>query len=283
MQDKKENILSIGKVSKLLNIPRDTLRYFEQEGIVVPKKDRENHYRYYNDWDINFLIEYKRYRGYGFNVQETRQILHEDTLEDLRERMNRNQKYIEEKIKYYQMLYQRNEKYRQRLADAERRTGVYKLVDMPEIDYFPMRYNNQYLCREDIADMVTRWMEYFPFVDPVFVVRNPYDEDYECALSFSYEYGFDFLLPKNHLTVSVRKSKAVNTVIVAGGEHTFSTNLLKDTFAYIEDQGWTPEGPVIGYYLARVQEGDQYKRYLDVFVPVQGITGGKSARYQISS
>lgn len=29
-----ENVLSIGKVSKLLNIPRDTLRYFEQEGIV---------------------------------------------------------------------------------------------------------------------------------------------------------------------------------------------------------------------------------------------------------
>lgn len=55
MQEKKNNILSIGKVSKLLNISRDTLRYFEQENIVVPKKNAENNYRYYDDWDINFL------------------------------------------------------------------------------------------------------------------------------------------------------------------------------------------------------------------------------------
>lgn len=264
-----ENVLSIGKVSKLLNIPRDTLRYFEKEGIVVPKKNAENQYRYYNDWDINFLIEYKRYRGYGFNVEETKQILHKDTISDLQKRMVQNQERIKEKLQYYQYLYLRNEKYIQRLADVEKRIGCYHLTGMPEIDYFPIRYNRQYLCREDVAQMVTKWIEYFPFVDPIFVVKKPYDEDYECALSFSYAYNFNFSLPHNHLIVPVRKTKAINTVIVAGGEHTFSTKLVNHTLEYMKNHGFIPDGPIIGYYLARVHEKEGYKRYLDIFVPVK--------------
>ena len=44
------------EVSRITGIPVDTLRYYEKIGVISPKIDEKNHYRYYNAWDINFLF-----------------------------------------------------------------------------------------------------------------------------------------------------------------------------------------------------------------------------------
>ena len=45
------------EVSRITGIPVDTLRYFEKTGVISPKIDKNNNYRYYSAWDINFLFE----------------------------------------------------------------------------------------------------------------------------------------------------------------------------------------------------------------------------------
>ena len=40
-------------VCRMLNITRETLRYYEKVGIIHPEIDPVNKYRYYDDWDIN--------------------------------------------------------------------------------------------------------------------------------------------------------------------------------------------------------------------------------------
>ena len=47
----------IGDVSRILGISTDLLRYYEKKGVVKPQKDQSNDYRYYDTWDINFLID----------------------------------------------------------------------------------------------------------------------------------------------------------------------------------------------------------------------------------
>lgn len=260
--------LYIGEVARLLGIASDTLRYFDKEGIVTAKKNANN-YRYYDDWDINFLIEYKKYRSFGYNVQEAKEILYEDDLDQLTDKFAENQKELSKKIRKYQLILDKNQRYIEHLRHIKLKIGQYVMTDMIDVYYFPMRYNNTYLCKPDIAFMMNEWMNYFPIVDPALIIEDSSNHDYECALSIPAYYQQQIHLPFNDLVKHTQKSKAINTIIVAGDKNTFTTDLLNPIYEYIQSQHYEINGTIIGYYLARVHEKDGYKRYIDLFVPIK--------------
>lgn len=47
----------IGEVCKLFNTTRDTLVHYEKIGLVTPKKDKGNGYRYYDIENLNSLTD----------------------------------------------------------------------------------------------------------------------------------------------------------------------------------------------------------------------------------
>lgn len=262
-----DEVLQIGQVASLLDVSQDTLHYFDKEKIVSPKKAR-NGYRYYDDWDINFLIEYKRYRSFGFNVDESRQVLYDDSLKDLAIRMAENAHRIELEIRRAQMLLEYNQRYTRALQKIPEKIGRWQFTEMMAMDYFPMRYNNTYLCRPEINELFGRWVTHFPFVAPILIVDESSGSDYQCGLSMPHVYKDELNLPVNHLVRTIAKTTAINTVIVAGDRNTFSTRLLEPTYQYIANQGMRIVGPAIGYYMARVHEKKGYTRYIDVYIPV---------------
>ena len=67
----------IGDVSRILGISRDLLRYYEKKGVVTPTKDKSNDYRYYDTWDINYLIDCVWYKNFGFGIDEIAHMLSE--------------------------------------------------------------------------------------------------------------------------------------------------------------------------------------------------------------
>ena len=60
----------IGDVSRILGISADLLRYYEKKGVVRPQKDQNNDYRYYDTWDINFLIDCLWFKRFGFGIPQ---------------------------------------------------------------------------------------------------------------------------------------------------------------------------------------------------------------------
>jgi DNA-binding transcriptional MerR regulator len=45
----------IGQVAKFLGISRDTLKFYEDKGLVRPKQDEENGYRKYNQCSLELV------------------------------------------------------------------------------------------------------------------------------------------------------------------------------------------------------------------------------------
>lgn len=65
-----EKYYSIGKISKIYNISKDTLRYYEKIGLLIPYKKKETGYRYYSTeqiWKIN-NIRHLRELGIGLDT-----------------------------------------------------------------------------------------------------------------------------------------------------------------------------------------------------------------------
>lgn len=62
---------SIGEFSKLTGLGIHTLRYYEQEGLIAPKRNSGNR-RYYSDNDLAWTYFIKRLKDTGMPIKEIR-------------------------------------------------------------------------------------------------------------------------------------------------------------------------------------------------------------------
>jgi len=67
---------TIGEVSQICGIAVKTLRYYDEEALVVPdRRDPQNNYRYYSQEQICELVAVRDLRKLGFHIEEIRGVL----------------------------------------------------------------------------------------------------------------------------------------------------------------------------------------------------------------
>ena len=57
-------------IADILSISTETIRYFEDIGVVSPQIDPQNHYRYFSDMDILRIFMYRYYRSFGLSQEQ---------------------------------------------------------------------------------------------------------------------------------------------------------------------------------------------------------------------
>lgn len=73
-QNKKE-WFTIGEVADEIDVPGSTLRHWEKEGLIQPKRDKENGYRKYNRADIYKLLVIRTLRASAYSLETIREIM----------------------------------------------------------------------------------------------------------------------------------------------------------------------------------------------------------------
>lgn len=73
--------MTISDAAKSAGLPTKTVRYYSDIGLVAPVARSEAGYRIYDDVALKKLSFVKRARGFGFSVEECRELLglYEDT------------------------------------------------------------------------------------------------------------------------------------------------------------------------------------------------------------
>ncbi len=67
--------MNISEVSKKYNIPIDTLRYYEKEGLLPPVRRTESGLRDYSEQDCGWVEFIKCMRGAGLSIDTLRQYI----------------------------------------------------------------------------------------------------------------------------------------------------------------------------------------------------------------
>ena len=65
--------MKINEVEKLLNIPKATIRFYEKEGLLAPKRN-ENTYREYSEMDVETLKKIVVLRKISIYVDDIKQL-----------------------------------------------------------------------------------------------------------------------------------------------------------------------------------------------------------------
>lgn len=82
MAQDSEYTISAGEFARLCKTTRDTLRYYDKMGILVPKKNDENGYHYYSYGQITSFYFINFFRAIDCPVKDLKSYLHESNVEE---------------------------------------------------------------------------------------------------------------------------------------------------------------------------------------------------------
>lgn len=263
----------IGELSKILNIPIDTLRYFEKQGIIHPIIDENNSYRYYDAWDVNYLLEYTLYRKLEFSQSEVFEMQRKDSLEEFIQRFENRLEYFKERKRYYNdMEEMAKQKLCNTIAISEQLDQI-SIRKMEVMDYFIHRHNYEYDSAADTDGLFDEWMSYQPFTIAIMRINK---EDlmqrnnvYEWGFGMATHWVNHFQLKNSPRIEHIPGCDAVYTVVKTGGKGTFTHNLLDPALAYIEKHQLRITGSVFGSILARTHEPEGYSRFFEFYIPIE--------------
>jgi Predicted transcriptional regulators len=96
----------IGELSRLTGFSRDTIRFYEKEGLITVgrKERRQNNYKDYSEATLKRLLIIKRLKGFGFTLNETSDLIammeeNMASCNTINEKVTTKVKTIDEKIK----------------------------------------------------------------------------------------------------------------------------------------------------------------------------------------
>lgn len=117
----------IGEIAKIFNISTDTLRFYEKEGLLRAKRDK-NGYRTYSLFDIWKLNVIRTMKSLGISLKEIKNFLENRSVSNERDLLKRELAFIGEEIK--RLDYQKSQVIRRLeiLDEAEAETDFMKVT-----------------------------------------------------------------------------------------------------------------------------------------------------------
>lgn len=100
MREKRGYNMNIKEVEKVTGLTKANIRFYEEEGLVCPKRNEQNNYRIYTEVEIKRLQEVKKLRLLGISIPEIQKIYAEEL--SLQKAMERRLKEIREEERLLQ-------------------------------------------------------------------------------------------------------------------------------------------------------------------------------------
>lgn len=266
----------IGSISKLLGISSQTLHYYEDCGFVTPEKDGTSKYRYYDTWDVNFLLDCKYYQSLGFNNRQVKKMIQQDSISDIYDKMEQRESEILNEIYEREKLLGILRHDKLKLQSVSSKIGVFTETSSQASFVKFYRTNNEFdnLDRLTIKDMI----DYLPQAQATFVipVENNLMRDTSCEdILKNYKWGFSFTPGDvRELSFDTKSmeyfppKKCLYTVFKAYGENTFASSIANEVIRPLLHQGYQITGSLIGKLIVRTNRDDQFTRYFEIWIPI---------------
>ena len=277
----------IGDVSKILGISPDLLRYYQKKGVVTPTTGENNNYRYYDAWDINFLIDCLWFKNYGFGIEQTAKLVSDSTYDEVLSDMQERCAEIRDSIRHETMLLERSEQYFSAMGRVRTMLGKCDLVYSPEFYRYLNRYNADYENITELQDLSHQWLQYMPFVNRSFEIERKDLENGTDNYAWGYSMGMDFVeklnVPLDPPVKHLRSEPSVHAVFTSSGKDEFSPRHMSFVMDYVREHGLALAGDARGNLVCSVMEDGQLTGYFEVWLPIEpkeGLVFAHPERYK---
>ncbi len=254
----------IGEISNLYNIGTDSLRYYEELGILKPQRD-SNGYRMYSISDIRTLNILRELRSIGFSMGEIKEHLSDFNLEKTIALFQKAIDAIDKKMAEMELL---KSQLTERIEEIQFHTeavtcnGKIETISLPKRRILKLSEN---ILRDDDLDFIIKKLQ-SEYEDQLYIIGNgdigatvPLDYlragNYGHFDSAFYIVGeneeYDDLLPEgDYLCMTVH------------GSYSQISSSWKRLFEYAEENHLTPGGNPIELYIIDNHDTGDEREYI---------------------
>lgn len=284
------NLYTIGQLSKLCNVPIQTLRFYDKEGLLKPEsRDYENQYRYYSEKQLLQLLVIRELKSIGFNLDDIKRfILHKD-LNIFPNKLEEKTVEIINNIKKLNMqLQQALENYNRvknglNILKAYNEIGSENVIEKNNVEVtlipeclvvytnYRSKYNANELFLERVAELMAIRDKYQLYSHgPLTAVFH----DHYTAQFLSDTCCFELCIPiieENKECPNIRKFGGfygASTIYVGGYKDMLVAYL--SLVKWIENYGYKITGPAMEQYIIEPQNTDYEKDYVTkIIFPIE--------------
>lgn len=264
----------IGEIAKLYGIGTDSLRYYEEIGILHPHRD-DNGYRMYGIDDIQTLNILRDLRAIGFSMQEIKTHLLDFDLQKTLALFHKGIDTIDAKVSSLQALRAQLEN---RITEINSHLQQDFIYNQPVLRHFPARKIlrlSEEVYRDEYLDFVIKELQ-TKNQDQLYLIGNG---DIGATIPLARiergEYGYF-----TGVFCRVAEDKAFDAVIPAGdflctavrGSYTAMEDAWKRLFAALTERGLTATGDPMEFYIIDNHDTHTENEYLThLQIPVNSI------------
>lgn len=259
---KRKEYYKIGEIASLYGIGTDSLRYYEEIGILKPARD-DNGYRMYNIGDIRTLNILRELRSIGFSMEEIKAHLADFNLQKTLELFQAEIEAIDKKTAQLAAL-------RKQLAERIDEIQVHRKVEttpVPEIRNLPARRIlrlSENIYRDEDLDIVIKKLQK-EYEDQLYIIGNgsigstiPLDKiqkglygHFTSVFYVTEDDNYDTEIPAGrYLCLSVQ------------GPYRHIPLAWEDLFSYMKRQGLTAAGDPMELYIIDNHDTNDENEYM---------------------
>lgn len=114
-----------------LGFTRETLRYYEEIGLIRPKRDRNSQYREFGFYDMSHLMAIDFYRKRGFTPIQIKKLLKTEEQQEYEKMLLEQIAYLQDEIAYLQELLKRSQQANHFYHYAANKSREFEIRTMP--------------------------------------------------------------------------------------------------------------------------------------------------------
>lgn len=263
----------IGDVARILGISRDLLRYYEKKGVVRPQKDKVNDYRYYDSWDMNFLMDCLWYKQFGFGIDQIAHMVTDSDYDALLTQLGEKRDDLEASIRHQELLLRRISEHRSQITRIGEFLGKCDICRSPELLCYLNRYNATFDDREELLELGQSWLQYMPFTQRYFEISQAdllgKHDNFAWGFSLTMDYAqmFDIAVeaPVSHLP----SCRSIHSAFKSSGKSGFTPRHIDYMVEYAEANGLEVCGSARGNLVCSILEDGKLTGYFEVWLPTR--------------
>lgn len=258
----------IGEVSKILNISKEMIRYYEKQGALKPSRKTNNNYRNYSTMDIFLLMEILRYQSIGFSIKQIKELLSHNFMNQYATYLSEYSQTLQDQIQLNMILQSRIKEMAERAKTSQYNINQYWFKEIPEHQLI-------FLCHEK-DDHYERIM--FDEEKQKILYKNRHMAFFESVVLFekdcnSWWYGINqeycqaLSLHYDHFQ-TLKQSLCLCTMIDMGEIGEFKRDCLISIQKYVEKHHYQINGTIRGMIVCRGYQNDKFQRIMEIQVPI---------------
>ncbi len=271
----------IGDVARLLGIPVQTLRYYEDKGLVRPIKDDKTGYRYYTAWEIDRLLDSLQLRNLDFSINETESILKSNSLEEIIGKYTDQEKNLIRQIQRQKRLLFILSRQKQKLQTFQQLEGQFIIRNSPDLLFHRHRIQGTFQSSDGNTSLdalipeMESWLALMPDVMPTFLLPlsqlKPDTREMghwwglSTALFGSFEKEAYLDGPNEYLPAR----KSMYTVFSVSEKGKFPEVFFDEIYTKLMELGYSANGSPVGRQIIKTETEDSMMRYYEVWIPLE--------------